>query len=97
MKKKTFSPIHKRTKRHRHSTIVYMDDERLRIVFYSLVIRGSSINDRYGPIKDFVRKNRLHGVTNGKLVILSEMISPGSYLIDLASSLLPEIGYLCLA
>jgi hypothetical protein len=91
MKQKT-SHIRKRTKRHRHSTLVYLDDEKLRITFFSLIIRVSSINSTHGTLKDFVRENRLHGVTNGKLLILSEMISPGSYLIELSRKLLPKKG-----
>lgn len=87
-------PIRKRTKHHKHSTCVYLDDERLRITFFALVIRVSSINDRYGTVKDFVRRNRLHGVTNGKILVISEMLAPGSFLIDLSRKLLPQIGML---
>lgn len=92
--KKTFSPITNKTEYQSNSNIVYVDDERLRIVFFSLVIRVSSINNNYGSVTEFVTANNLHGVTNGKLLVLSEMMSPGYKLINLAESLLTKIGML---
>ena len=89
---KKIVPIRRRTKRHRHSTITYFDKELLPIKFYALIIRVDSVNKCYGSLKEFIRKNHLHGTTNGKILILSEMISPGSYLINLGRQLLPSLG-----
>jgi hypothetical protein len=85
-------PIKKRTKKHKHSSVTYLDQERLRIVFFSIVVKVQSINQVYGPLKDFVRRHKLHGVTNGRVLVISEMMIPGAYLLNLAESILKPIG-----
>ena len=92
MEKCNVVPIRKRTKKHRHSSIVYLDQEKLRIVFCSLVIRVKSVNEFYGTLKDFVRVNKLHAKTNGKILIMSEMFFPPIYLTDIHRFLLEPMG-----
>lgn len=70
----------------------YLDRERLKISFSTLVIRVSSINERYGRLSDFVRKADLYGVTNGKIYLMAEMMEPPYGLYNLADSHLIPLG-----
>ncbi len=54
----------------------YLDRERLKISFSTLIIRVSSINKYYGPLADFVKQAELFGVTNGKIYLMAEMMEP---------------------
>lgn len=45
------------------------------IVFSSLIINVSSVNEKFGGLKDFMSKFDLSGQTNGKLLIVAEMVS----------------------
>ena len=92
MEKKKVTPIKRRTKRHRYSSIVYLDEDRMKLCFWNLVIRVDSINRYFGRVNLFVRKYRLHARTNGKLLIVSEMISPPAYLTKVVSDILTPIG-----
>jgi hypothetical protein len=92
MEKNKVTPIKRRTVRHRHSLIIYLDEERMKLYFWNLVIRVDSINRLFGQVNLFVRKHRLHAQTNGKLVILTEMISPPAYLTKVVSDILTPLG-----
>ncbi|MHA6279377.1 hypothetical protein ACXYMT_04275 [Salinimicrobium sp. CAU 1759] len=54
----------------------YLDRERLKISFSTLIIRVSSINEYFGPLADFVKQADLYGVTNGKIYLMAEMMEP---------------------
>ena len=94
MSKKSVRPIRKRTLRHKHTSITYIDDDWLPLRFSSLVIRASSINERYGSIKEFIRRNQFHCVTNGELVIMSEMMAPPIFLEQVVVAILEPLGFL---
>jgi hypothetical protein len=64
----------------------------MRIRFWNLVVRVDSINRLFGQVKLFVRKHKLQTTTNGKLLIVTEMISPPGYLLGVIMDILTPLG-----
>jgi hypothetical protein len=56
--------------------IDYNDSEIQKIVFSTLVIKVSSIVEKFGSIEKFSIDHNFSGVTNGKLLMTAEMNSP---------------------
>jgi hypothetical protein len=54
----------------------YMDEEMFVVIYNYLIINVKSINDKFGPINDFVTKYKLDGETNGKLFTMGEFGIP---------------------
>lgn len=66
--------------------IDYLDRDRLKISFSTLIIRVSSVNRHYGRLSEFVRDTNLYGVTNGKIHLMAEMMEPPYGLYNLADN-----------
>jgi len=65
--------------------IEHRRSKRLRVIFYSLIIRVSKINEVFGSVDDFGEKHNITGVTNGELLVIYSMSYPGElldYLVD---------------
>jgi len=60
----------------KHFRVDYIDTEWIKVSFSSLVIRADSINRIFGSANSFIRDHKLFAKTNGKLVVLSEMMEP---------------------
>ena len=75
--------------------IDYLDRDRLKISFTTMIIRVSSINKYYGQLSAFVQEADLYGVTNGKIHLMAEMMDPPYGLYNLADNHLIPLG-LCL-
>lgn len=72
--------------------IEYLDRERLKISFSTLIIKVSSINKFFGQLSEFVRQADLYGVTNGKIHLMAEMMEPPYGLYNLADHHLIPLG-----
>lgn len=72
--------------------IEYLDRERLKISFSTLIIQVSSINKYFGQLSDFVNQADLYGVTNGKIHLMAEMMEPPYRLYNLADKHLIPLG-----
>lgn len=70
----------------------YLDREKLKISFSTLIIRVSSINKHYGALSGFVKEANLYGVTNGKIHLMAEMMEPPYGLYNLADTHLIPLG-----
>ena len=70
----------------------YLDAELLRIKFASLIINVSSLNEYNTSIKDFIQDNNIKCKTNGKIIVMYEMISSHPFLSDLAKTHLEPLG-----
>lgn len=70
----------------------YLDRDRLKISFSTLIIRVSSINKYFGQLSEFVREADLYGVTNGKIHLMAEMMEPPYGLYNLADNHLIPLG-----
>lgn len=70
----------------------YVDDSMLKAVFSFLVIRVDSIVKKFGSVEDFAIDNDISGVTNGKLVVMYEMMEPPPYLNKLVDEVLEPAG-----
>lgn len=68
-----------------------MDSEELSLPFISLVINVEAINQNIGLILDLSNENNLYGATNGKLLLVADMIYPSEALNSL-SNLLEKYG-----
>jgi hypothetical protein len=73
------------------SRIEYVDSEELSLSFISLVINVEPINQNIGLIHEFCNANNLYGATNGKLLLVADMVYPSEELNNL-SNLLEENG-----
>jgi len=62
--------------------IEFEDSKELRIRFYSIIINVSGINEVYGRVYDFCKKNDITGITNGELLIIYFMSYPGDDIIS---------------
>lgn len=91
MNKRKITPIKRRTTRHKHSSVTYLDEEWIKLHFWNLVVRVDSINRLFGPVNLFVRAYKLHVRTNVKLLIISEMISPPGHLAEIISMVLTPL------
>jgi len=72
--------------------IDYLDRDRLKISFTTMIIRVSSINKYYGQLSAFVQEADLYGVTNGKIHLMAEMMDPPYGLYNLADNHLIPLG-----
>lgn len=72
--------------------IEYLDRERLKISFSTLILKVSSINKYFGQLSDFVTQADLYGVTNGKIHLMAEMMEPPYKLYGLADKYLIPLG-----
>ena len=70
----------------------YLDREKLKISFSTLIIRVSSINRYFGQLSEFVKQADLYGVTNGKIYLMAEMMEPPYGLYNLADNHLIPLG-----
>jgi hypothetical protein len=70
----------------------YLDREKLKISFSTLIIRVSSINKYFGPLAEFVKQADLYGVTNGKLYLMAEMMEPPYGLYNLVDNHFIPLG-----
>lgn len=71
--------------------IDFVKDEVLKISFSTLIIRVQSIVEKFGAVEDFVEKFDLNGVSNGKLLLMTEMMEPPHSLIEkVENCLLPS-------
>lgn len=72
----------------------YFDKEQMPIVSSSLIVNVASVNNKFGPLKDFMSKFDLIGQTNGKLLIVAEMVSPPYNLINIVEAKLHPLGFM---
>lgn len=72
--------------------IEYLDRERLKISFSTLIIKVSSINKYFGQLSEFVSEANLYGVTNGKIHLMAEMMEPPYGLYKLTDHHLIPLG-----
>lgn len=72
--------------------IDYLDREKLKISFSTLIIKVSSINKYFGELSEFVQKADLYGVTNGKIHLMAEMMEPPYGLYKLTDNHLIPLG-----
>ena len=70
----------------------YLDRERLKISFTTLILRVSSINKYYGQLSKFVKEADLYGVTNGKIHLMAEMMEPPYGLYNIIDKHLIPLG-----
>jgi hypothetical protein len=70
----------------------YLDREKLKISFSTLIIKVSSINKFFGPLSEFVKQAELYGVTNGKIHLMAEMMEPPYGLYNLVDNHLIPLG-----
>lgn len=71
----------------------FYDEERMYIVFSALIINVTSINKIYGTLKDFMVEFDFGGYTNGKLLIISQMVSPPFELMEFVDAHLELLGF----
>jgi hypothetical protein len=72
--------------------ISYDDSDIQKIVFSTLVIKVSSIVERFGSIEKFSVDHNFSGVTNGKILMTAEMNSPPFELIAYTEEVLIPNG-----
>jgi hypothetical protein len=77
---------------HDFGKITYVDKEKLKVVFSSMIIRVDSICKYFGSLKSFLESHPRFGVTNGKLLVMAEMNCPPHYLIEFAEDVLMPSG-----
>lgn len=72
----------------------FVNEDRLLVVHFCLFINVSSINEKLGiTVDDFVENYKLWGVTNGKLLIIADMIHPSEGLEMIVSDVLLPNGF----
>ena len=74
--------------------ITYNDSDLQKIVFSTLVIKVSSIVERFGSILEFSTKHNFSGVTNGTLLMTTEMSFPPFGLEDFTHKVLIPDGFI---
>jgi len=72
--------------------ITYIDLDIQKIVFSTLVIKVSSIIEKFGSIDKFSKQHNFSGVTNGTIVMTAEMSSPPFQLEEFAQKVLIANG-----
>lgn len=72
--------------------ITYIDQDIQKIVFSTLVIKVSSIIEKFGSIDKFSKQHNFSGVTNGTIVMTAEMSSPPFQLEEFAQKVLIANG-----
>ena len=71
----------------------YIDEDRLSVIFLSLVINVESVNKYYeGGMKRFIQHDLVYGVTNGRIFIMSEMYGVPHHLDEVMGKLLEPCG-----
>ena len=71
--------------------IDFLKNDVLKISFSTLIIRVQSIVEKFGALEDFAEKFDLYGVSNGKLLLMTEMMEPPNDLIQkVETCLLPS-------
>ena len=59
--------------------VQFIDEDKISVVFLSLIVKVSSINKKYpGGMKEFIRNGCVYGITNGRLFIMCDMMSSPS-------------------
>lgn len=74
--------------------ITYIDQDIQKIVFSTLVIKASSVVERFGSINKFSIDYNFSGVTNGTLLMTAEMNSPPFRLEEFAEKVLIPDGFI---
>lgn len=72
--------------------ITYIDQDIQKIVFSTLVIKVSSIIEKFGSIDKFSKQHNFSGVTNGNILMTAEMSSPPFRLEEFAQKVLIANG-----
>jgi hypothetical protein len=73
--------------------IEYYDSKELKIVFYSIIINVSRINEVFGRVYDFCEQYDITGITNGELLILYFMSYPAEYYDNLIFNVFEPNGF----
>ena len=73
--------------------ITYFDLDIQKIVFSTLVIKASSIVEKFGSIAEFSIKHNFSGVTNGTILMTAEMNSPPCRLEEFTEEVLIPNGF----
>jgi hypothetical protein len=72
--------------------IVYTEQEKIKVVFSTLVIRLKSLNLKYGSISKLCEEHDISGVTNGKIFAVAAMTVPSDYLYGIIWDILLPLG-----
>lgn len=72
--------------------ITYIDQDIQKIIFSTLVIKVSSVVEKFGSIDKFSTQHNFSGVTNGTIVMTAEMSSPAFRLEEFAQKVLIANG-----
>lgn len=73
--------------------VAFIDKEHMQIFFSVLIINVESINNKYGQLNDFINEYSIAGETNGKLLVLSEMMEPPIELLEFIDKELNPLGF----
>lgn len=74
------------------NNVHYVDSDKVLIRFSTLVIDVSSLNGNQVTVAEFVNQQKINCITNGKLLLVYEMRSDFSYLIELVNSYIEPQG-----
>lgn len=67
----------------------FVDSERMRVVFSTLIIRVDAIQEKFGlTVREFIEQLDLWGATNGQLLIICDMTYPSEALENIVSKIL---------
>ena len=72
--------------------IQYVDTEWIRVLFSTLVVNAASLVKYDTSIKDFIQDDNIKCKTNGKIIVIYEMMSSHPFLSELATSHLGPLG-----
>lgn len=72
--------------------ITYIDQDIQKIVFSTLVIKVSTVVEKFGSIEKFSTQHNFSGVTNGNILMTAEMSSPPFRLEEFAQKVLIANG-----
>jgi len=72
--------------------ITYIDQDIQKIVFSTLVIKVSTVVEKFGNIEKFSTQHNFSGVTNGNILMTAEMSSPPFRLEEFAQKVLIANG-----
>ncbi len=76
-----------------NNQVTWTKEELLSLSFSGLIIRVQSIEEKFGKFDDFIREFDLYGVTNGKLLLMIEMMQPPFELIEKVEKHLLPLGF----
>lgn len=74
--------------------ITYIDQDIQKIVFSTLVIKVSTVVEKFGSIEKFSTQHNFSGVTNGNILMTAEMSSPPFRLEEFAQKVLIVNGFI---